>query len=249
MSEPGRERLAALLRDVAGGRFPPADGGVTVLPQPSPRDAGVLGFTAHAVVFADADPDWIRAQLPPGDLGAPLQPPFLSALCGLTGRTAGSIDMLCFAPGLPGEPPIALTSIDMGTGAGPAGRPGPRPRPASTAQTRILAPDAPSGHHPRVERAFGYRDEVRAWETDGGVVLLGHGVAGRWETAIEVDPDRRGRGLGRALATAARHLVPAGEILWAQVAPANAASVRAFLAAGFMPVGAEVLLALGPRQP
>ena len=74
-------------------------------------------------------------------------------------------------------------------------------------------------------------------------MLLGQGVAGRWETAIEVDADRRERGLGRALARAARHLVPEGEPLWAQVAPANAASVRAFLAAGFTPVGAEVLLA------
>ena len=42
---------------------------------------------------------------------------------------------------------------------------------------------------------------------------------------------------------AARHLVPPGTPVWAQVAPANAASVRAFLAAGFRPVGAEVLLA------
>jgi RimJ/RimL family protein N-acetyltransferase len=30
--------------------------------------------------------------------------------------------------------------------------------------------------------------------------------------------------------------------VWAQIAPANAASVRAFLAAGFRPVGAEALL-------
>jgi GNAT superfamily N-acetyltransferase len=212
-----------VLRDAAAGRFPPADGGVTVLPQPSARDAGVFGFTAHAVVFADIDADWVRAQLRPGDLGAPLQPPFLQALCTKTGRVAGSIDMLCCAPSLAGEPPAALTLVDLG--------------------------DKASGHHPRVERAFSYRDDVRAWETENGVVLLGRGVAGRWETAIEVDPDQRGRGLGRMLATAARHLVPQGETLWAQVAPANGASVRAFLAAGFIPVGAEILLAAGRRQP
>ncbi len=41
---------------------------------------------------------------------------------------------------------------------------------------------------------------------------------------------------------AARHLIPAGEAVWAQVAPANAASVRAFLAAGYQPVGAEAHL-------
>jgi RimJ/RimL family protein N-acetyltransferase len=48
--------------------------------------------------------------------------------------------------------------------------------------------------------------------------------------------------VGRAAIAAARHLVPGGEPLWAQIAPGNAASVRAFLAAGFRPVGAEVLL-------
>ena len=223
MGETARERLAGLLRDAAAGRFPPADGGVTVLPQPSARDAGVFGFTAHAVVFADVDADWVRAQLAPGDLGAPLQPPFLQALCAKTGRVAGSIDMLCCAPSLDGEPPAGLTPVDLGGGV--------------------------SWHHPRVERAFSFRDEVRAWETDSGVVLLGRGVAGRSEAAIEVDPDRRGRGHGRALATAARHLVPPGEAVWAQVAPANGASVRAFLAAGFIPVGAEILLGAGPRQP
>lgn len=61
---PGREALSALLRDVAVGWFPPADGGVTILPQPEARDAGVIGFTAHAVVFIDADPAWVTAQSP-----------------------------------------------------------------------------------------------------------------------------------------------------------------------------------------
>jgi GNAT superfamily N-acetyltransferase len=207
-----------VLRDAAAGRFPPADGGVTILPQPSPRDCGVLGFTAHAVIFTDADPDWVRGLLPPDDLGAPLNAAFLQALCGATGRVAGSIDMLCVAEPLPGPPPVALT------------------------------PEADTSH-PRIDRALSYRDGVRAWNADGGVVLLGQGIAGRWETAIEVDEDRRERGLGRALARAARHLAPAGEPLWAQVAPANAASVRAFLAAGFTPVGAEVLLAATHTAP
>ena len=43
------------------------------------------------------------------------------------------------------------------------------------------------------------------------------------------------------LAAAARGLVPAGEHLFAQVAPGNVASLRAFLAAGYRPIGAEVL--------
>ncbi len=45
---------------------------------------------------------------------------------------------------------------------------------------------------------------------------------------------------------AARHLVPGGAPLWAQITPGNAASVRAFLAAGYRPAGSEVLLRAGP---
>ncbi|HLT60707.1 MAG TPA: GNAT family N-acetyltransferase [Microlunatus sp.] len=96
--------------------------------------------------------------------------------------------------------------------------------------------------HPRVRRARRYRPRVRIFTVDGGVLVVGQGLAGRWEAAIEVDPAARGRGLGRTLAAAARHLVPAGRPVWAQVNPGNAASVRAFLAAGYRPVGAEALL-------
>jgi len=95
--------------------------------------------------------------------------------------------------------------------------------------------------HPRVERALLHRSDVRVWTTsDGaGLLTLGRGVAGRWEVSLEVDPVWRGRGLGTALARAARALATGP--LWAQVAPANTASLRAFLAAGYRPVGAEVL--------
>ena len=73
-------------------------------------------------------------------------------------------------------------------------------------------------------------------------MILGRGLADRWEVAVEVAPQARGRGLGRALAMAARSLLPQGRPVWAQIAPGNAASVRAFLAAGYDPVGAEALL-------
>jgi hypothetical protein len=206
-----RQALAAILEAVANGQYPPADGRVTILPQPSARDAGVFAFTAHSVVFADADPDWIATQLPPGDLSAALSPRFLHALATRLGREAHQTDMLVCAGALAGPPPIELAAE-----ADPA--------------------------HPRITRALRYRDDIRTWQGDGGVLLLGRGAAGRWEVAVEVDGGHRGRGLGRSLATAARHLVPAGTPLWAQVAPGNAASVRAFLAAGFRPVGAESVL-------
>jgi hypothetical protein len=214
---PGADRetrggpLAALLDGVAAGRYPPADGSVTILPQASPREAGVLAFTAHSVIFTDVDPAWVRGRLAPGDLSAPVLPSFLAALCAKTGHQANCADMLCVAAAQPGPPDMALNP------------------------TR-------AADHPRVARALRYRDDVRTWEVPGGVLTLGRGVAGRWEVAVEIDPDRRGRGLGRGLAAAARHLVPDGAPLWAQITPGNAASVRAFLAAGYRPVGSEVLL-------
>ncbi|MFJ8472439.1 GNAT family N-acetyltransferase [Kitasatospora sp. NPDC094011] len=213
----GVRGLAEILADAAGGVFPPPDGTVTVVPQPSPREAGVIGFAAHAVVFTDQDPAWVRATLAadPGDpLAAPLCPPFLSAFAARTGRTVNNIDLLTVADRLPGGPPLPLTLVE-------------------------------DREHPRVVRALRYREDVRVYRTEGGVLILGRGVAGRWEAAVEVDPTTRGRGLGRALATAARHLVPTGDVLWAQQAPGNAPSVRAFQAAGYRPVGAEALLVPG----
>jgi len=50
--------------------------------------------------------------------------------------------------------------------------------------------------HPRIARALRYRDDVHAWRADGGVVVIGRGVASRWDASIEVDPRHRGAGLG-----------------------------------------------------
>ncbi|MER6090351.1 GNAT family N-acetyltransferase [Streptomyces bluensis] len=209
--------MAGTLRNIldaaARGSFPPADGGVTVVRQHSHRDAGVLAFTAHSVVFTDEDPAWVHETL--GSLGcdalaATMNPRFLLAFMERTGRSSDTIDMLTVASALPGEPSVALTEIR-------------------------------DPEHPRVVRARKYRDGVRVWAADGGVLVLGRGVAGRLEAAVEVAEGVRHRGLGRALATAARQLA-GGEPVWAQSAPGNARSVRAFQAAGYRPVGAEALL-------
>ncbi len=211
-----RQALAAMLESAAAGQFPAADGSVVVLPQPSERDAGVISLTGFAVIFADADREWVTGQLPPGDLSGPLSASFLHALSERLGRKTHSIDMLTCADPLAGPPERELGLIELSACAG--------------------------SEHSRIIRALQYRDDVRAWQAPGGVVLLGRGVAGRYEVAVEVDPAYRGRGLGASLAKAARHLVPDGARLWAQIAPANAASVRAFLTAGFRPIGAEALL-------
>ncbi len=98
--------------------------------------------------------------------------------------------------------------------------------------------------HPRVEYALKRRDEVRVWEAEGGVLVLGRGIGGRLEVSVEVDDAVRGRGTGRQLVEAARYL--AGEPVWAQIAPGNARSVRAFQAAGYVPVGSELLMLSTP---
>jgi GNAT superfamily N-acetyltransferase len=205
-----------MLDSAAAGQFPAPDGSVVVLPQPSERDAGVISLTGFAVIFADAGPGWVTAQLPPGDLSGPLSASFLHALSERLGRHTHSIDMLTCADPLTGPPPRDTSLKELTASAG--------------------------SEHTRIMRARRYRDDVRAWQAPGGVVMIGRGVAGRCEVAVEVDPAHRGRGLGATLAKAARHLVPADAPLWAQIAPANAASVRAFLTAGFRPIGAEALL-------
>lgn len=225
--------LVEILGCVAGGGVPELDGVVTVVPQPSPRDLGVIALTGHSVVFADLDPAWVHARLPDGDLSAPLGPSFLHALELETGRRVDNLDLLTLATPLNGTPRPLATSPDGGTLSRD-------PAASRDGGSGLSLVEVTSREHPRVVRALAYRDEVRVWTCAGGVLTVGRGVAGRWEVAVEVEEEHRGRGLGRLLARTARHLVP--HPLWAQIAPGNAASVKAFLAAGFVPVGAEALL-------
>lgn len=96
--------LAVLLAEVAEGRYPPADGRVTVMSPPDRLVSGVLAFTSHHVVVAEVGPDWVRERLRPGDLSAPLNPPFLAALGAQTGRTVSSIDAVMVALAVAGVP-------------------------------------------------------------------------------------------------------------------------------------------------
>ncbi|MEU9010594.1 GNAT family N-acetyltransferase [Streptomyces sp. NPDC048479] len=208
--------LAEILAAAARGEFPPPDGSITVIGQPSVRDAGVVAFTAHSVVFTDEDPQWVRAELAAtasDRLAAAMNPVFLATMLVRTGRSMHTIDLVTVAGALPGRPGLELREIE-------------------------------DPEHPRVARALKFRDGVRVWAADGGVLVLGRGVAGRWEAAIEVDEQARGRGLGMELAVAARHLVP-DSVVWAQQSPGNARSVRTFQAAGFRPVGSEALFEAG----
>lgn len=211
--EAGGGSLSDLLHRIEQGEQLPSDPWLSVLPAPAPERGAIVAFPGRVVVALEVPPEWVHSQLSDGDLSAPLNPPFLRACEQRLGLRVNNLDGLYLAPPAAGPPPGGL-----------------------------MLQEVSDADHPRVRRARRYRPEVRIWTTDQAVLIVGRGLAGRWEAAVEVAPEARERGLGRALARAARHLVPAGRPVWAQVAPGNAASVRAFLAAGYRPVGAEALL-------
>ena len=208
--------LADILRGIERGVFPAPDLSVTVVPAPSDRDTCVIGLTGHVVVATDVDPGWV-ADRALADPFALLNPPFLFALEELTGRRVNTIDAMLLAPAL-SDPTERLEATEGLT-------------------------ELTDHNHPRIRRALRYRDDVHAYSDPyGGLVLTGYGLAGRLECALEVPEDSRGKGHGRRLARAVRALILPGTHIWAQVTPGNAASLRAFLAATYTPVGSEALL-------
>jgi len=107
--------------------------------------------------------------------------------------------------------------------------------------TTLVETDAHDDHH-RVGYARHLRRDVRVFADEAGLVTLGRGIGGRWELGIELADGLAGRGRGGALLDQVVGLVPADEWLFAACAPGNARSLRALLAAGFIPFGSEVLL-------
>jgi hypothetical protein len=200
--------LLDLLHAAADGRFPPVDGGVTVVP---PLGNGLecsYAFTGHAVVATALPAADVLARGPDG-YGGSMAPDFLRWLAG----PDGWLD--------------ALDATLVARGRGRGGR------------TPPARPDL--ADHPRAAWARNVRTGVEVYGDERGLVTLGRGLAGRCELSVEVDHGGAGAGRGRALLADALHLVPAGEPVFAAVAPGNARSLRAFLATGFTPVGSEVL--------
>jgi hypothetical protein len=208
--------LSLLLQDAARGRFPPPDGVVEILPPLEGKVDAVVAFTAHSAVAVDLPAEDVRARLDPDDFGASMNATFLAWLADRLGTSPGVLDNTLVAP----SRPAAVDDLPLGR------------------RDDLM-------EHPRVARATRYRTDIRVYtdESGAGVLVIGRGLAGRWEMAFEVDAGGRGRGLGRAMAATAPSLVPEGEYLFAQASPGNAASVRAVLAAGYAPIGSEVLFA------
>ncbi|WP_445525384.1 hypothetical protein [Streptomyces cyslabdanicus] len=206
--------LLGMFLHAADGRFPPADGRVTVLP---PLPGGLecsVAFTGHAVIATALSASDVRAQGADG-FGASMAPDFLRYLAGREGWI-DSVDVTLVARGVP-APHRLPERLDV-------------------------------DDHPRVRRARALRTDVRVHGDERGLVTLAGGLAGRRETSIELNhTGSSGAGLGRSLLGDALTLVPAGEPVFAAVAPGNARSLRAFLAAGYSPLGSEVLIR--PRRP
>lgn len=179
-------------------------------------------------------------EFPPADGRAVFLPPLPNghaAVVSLTGRaylaTAHRIpDLDGFGSALRPEVLRAL--------AGPAGVVGTLD--VTLAATAVGGGDLPArpdlADHPRVRHALGLREKVRVYGNERGLVTVGAGLAGRTEISVEAFQ----AGTGRRLIREALRLVPAGEPVFAAVAPGNARSLRAFLAEGFVPLGSEVII-------
>ncbi|HEX8100225.1 MAG TPA: GNAT family N-acetyltransferase [Actinomycetota bacterium] len=211
--------MAAALQDAALGSFPPPNGAVEFVGRPPGLTEAVVAFTAHHIVAADVDPDRARKRLAQEDLAAPMRAPFLAWLGEELGAEVGVVDVVLVAPPRSDmKPTLELV------------------------ERKDLVED------PRLARSRLYREELRPFtDVDERIlIVVGRGLAGRWELGLEVSPEHRGQGIGRQVIAQAPSLVPAGERLFAQVSPGNAASLRAFLAAGYTPIGGEVLFLKPP---
>ena len=210
-----RHRLGQLLLEAARGAFPTADGEIEMLPSPPGRSDAVVAFTAHNVIATNVGAEDLAAHLDIQDVAAPMSAEFLAWLAGRLETRAGVLDLVMVAP----------------------------PLDRSDELPKLVARDDLVGH-PRLVRSRKYRTDLRCYSDteDRALIVVGRGLAERWEFGLEVHPEHRGRGLGRQLIRAASSLVPGNEPMFAQVSPGNTRSVRAFLAAGYRPICSEVVL-------
>jgi len=197
---------------VAVGRFPAPDGGWRRVPPWRPGLEAVISFTGHAVFAMAPDiTDDRLASLGADGFGGAHDPRLISALAGPDGWI-DALDMLMAA-----------------RGTGRAGLP-----------ARLV--DRPDlAIHPRAGFAARLRDNPRVLGYPGpgrsALAIISRGIAGLTELSFELEPGRRGQGGGAGLAADALTVIPSGQLVVAAVAPGNAASVRALLSAGFVPLG------------
>jgi hypothetical protein len=208
----GEHPLARLITAAVAGRFPDPDGGWERVPPWRPGLEAIFSFTAHAVFAVAPDvPDRRIASLGADGFGGAHDPRLITALAGPE-AWIDVLDMLLAGcgTGRPGAPPPLVARPDLAT----------HPRARFAARIR----DEP--------RVLGYPDPRRS-----ALATISRGIAGLTELSFELEPGRRGQGGGARLAADALSVLPAGQLAVAAVAPGNAASVRALLSAGFVPLG------------
>jgi hypothetical protein len=201
-----------MIAAAAAGRFPDPDGGWHRVPPWRPGLEAVVSFTGHAVFAVAPDiTDHRLASLGADGFGGAHDPRLIAALAGPDGWI-DCLDMLMAGRGTGGDgaPPGLVDRSDLASH--------PRARFAGTIRD-----------HPRV---LGYPGPRRS-----ALAIISRGIGGLTELSFELEPGRRGQGGGAALAAGALGAVPSGQLAVAAVAPGNAASVRALLTAGFVPLG------------
>lgn len=209
-------RLADLYQRLSRHIFPPRDEVVDVVGAPPGKASAVVAFTQHHVIAADLDPDDIRRQLTPGEIGAPMRPSFLSWM----GRELGV------------EPTgVTVVLYALGRGVG--------------SDRLVSRPDLAEHPRVQRALQWRDDVEFFGDTVASSVLILGRGVAGRRELSVEVPASQRRASTGRLLVQSALDITPRGEPLFAQVAAGNAASLRAFYNSGFRPIGSEVLFRTG----
>jgi hypothetical protein len=210
----GEHPLAGLIAAAAAGRFPDPDGSWRSVPPWRPGLEAVISFTGHAVFAVAPDiSDHRLAALGADGFGGAHDPRLIAALAGPEGWI-DCLDMLMAGHGTARAPSPLIDRPDLAA----------QPRAQFAARIRS---------HLRV---LGYPDPGRS-----ALAIISQGIAGLTELSFELEPGRRGRGGGFQLAADALSMVPAGRLAVAAVAPGNAASVRALLSAGFLPLGSVQL--------
>jgi hypothetical protein len=212
-----------MIAAAAAGQFPAADGGWQRVPPWRQGLEAVVAFTGHAVFAVAPDiPDSLLVALGADGFGGAHDPRLVTALAG-PGAWIDSLDMLmaCHGTGSEGAPPALADRPDLAT----------HPRARFAAELR------------RQPRLLGYHDQRRC-----ALAIVSRGIAGLTELSFELEPGRRGTGGGARLVSDALTVIPSGQVVVAAVAPGNAASVRALLAAGFVPLGSLQLFRRAPGQ-
>jgi len=210
--------VANALIAAANGQFPEVDGAAEIVAPDAAGTHAVVSFTGHSFVMTTLDPDRLTTFGIDGYGGA-MDPHVLTWLAGAHGEV-GSIDAVLVRRG---------TAPERDAGASPP-------------DLDQLDDLHDLDDHPRVQRARHHRRHVRVIGDDLGFVTIGQGLVDRTEVSIELTSAEHGAGTGRRLLAAALATIDADQWVFAQVAPGNAASLRLFLACGFVPIGSEVLI-------